>query len=193
MKDIRLFGFWLLAFETMGHYCVYRTSSAEGLRLALVGGSFIWVGLLIGISFTESWVKFKSTILERQVALDVGKLVFDALNTLELAIAISMLTLLHRFQPFQEKLWGIPLLMAFILGFQAFYLTPRLELRALFIVAEELSKKKHATRADEKTFKAYKVATTLKKMPPTWMHHLYVILEVLKIGLLLKYTELISL
>jgi hypothetical protein len=41
----------------------------------------MWLGMLVSVSWTESWVKFTVPLLERHVAFDVGRHVFSALNT----------------------------------------------------------------------------------------------------------------
>lgn len=38
--------------------------------------AFLWAGMILGISFFESWVKFKTPGLEKKVALNVGRTVF---------------------------------------------------------------------------------------------------------------------
>ena len=189
MKDVRLFAFWLVCFEAIAAYCSAR--GGDGPRLAIAGCSLIWIGLMVGISFTESWLKFRSKLLERQIGLDVGRLVFDGLNTLEVALAITIGTVLCRFEPFQERIWAIPVALLFILLLQVMYLTPSLELRSLYLASDLLSKKKHATKTEEEVFKEFTALLTLRPIPSQSLHHAYVLLELVKIGGLLKFVDIL--
>jgi hypothetical protein len=42
-----------------------------------------------GISFLESWVKFRADLVTRVVGLDVGRNVFHALNRVEIVLALA--------------------------------------------------------------------------------------------------------
>jgi hypothetical protein len=42
-----------------------------------------------GISFLESWVKFRAELITRVVGLDVGRNVFHALNRVEIVFALA--------------------------------------------------------------------------------------------------------
>jgi hypothetical protein len=192
MKDPRIFLFWVVVLESFSFY-LCAISIDKGPRASLVVCTLIWLGLLIGISFTESWLKFKSKLMERQVGLDIGRLVFDGLNTLETALCVTMLTQLFQFEtlPYSERIWGIPVTMTVTLLLQVLYLTPRLELRSMYIASEELSKKKHATRKEEEVYKEFKAYTTLRKIPSTHLHSLYIVLEMMKVVMLFKYAEIL--
>lgn len=50
----------------------------------------VWTTFVLAVSFLEAWVKFKAPFLRRHVAVDVGRLVFAALNAAELALAGSL-------------------------------------------------------------------------------------------------------
>src|SRR5665647_802388 len=50
--------------------------------------SFLWAGFIGAISFMESWLKFRAPGLTMPVGLNIGKLVFSALNKVEWAFAI---------------------------------------------------------------------------------------------------------
>jgi hypothetical protein len=49
-----------------------------------------------GISFLESWVKFRAELITRVVGLDVGRNVFHALNRVEVALALATFLLTVR-------------------------------------------------------------------------------------------------
>lgn len=42
-----------------------------------------------GISFLESWVKFRADLITREIGLDVGRNVFHALNRVEIPLALT--------------------------------------------------------------------------------------------------------
>lgn len=44
---------------------------------------------MTGISFLESWVKFRADLITRVVGLDVGRNVFHALNRVEIVFALA--------------------------------------------------------------------------------------------------------
>jgi hypothetical protein len=46
--------------------------------------SMIWFGMILAISFMESWVKFKAQSLPKHIGVDVGRTVFWALNRFSL-------------------------------------------------------------------------------------------------------------
>lgn len=68
-------------------------STSTALRL-LQGLSFVWAGLVLGISFLEAPVKFTAPTLTRAAGLDVGRHVFRALNRVEVGAAGGLLVLL---------------------------------------------------------------------------------------------------
>jgi hypothetical protein len=179
---------WVAVLQGLAYYACSK-HQIQGAHAVVAFCMMLWAGLLVAISFTEAWVKFRSKVLERYVALDVGRRVFDALNTLELAACSTMITTLYRYEQPQSPIWTIPSILAGILMFQMVYLTPKLELRAFFVGVEELAKKKNATRADEALYKELKAITTLETMPSIKLHHLYVFLELAKLVLCFKGAE----
>ena len=126
-------------------------------------------------------------MLERHVALDVGRIIFDGLNSLEFALNLTILTLLFRNEALVERIWALPVITSMILLLQVFYLTPVLEIRAFHIACEELANKKHARKAEENAYKAMKARITLSPMPSKRLHDLYIICEFIKVGLLMKF------
>ena len=57
---------------------------AEVLQLAV---PFIWLGAVLGISFLEAPLKFRAPGITVPLGLGIGRLVFTALNRLELILA----------------------------------------------------------------------------------------------------------
>ena len=47
--------------------------------------AYVWLGLVLGVSFLATPVKFRAKSLTRPVALDVGRTTFHAFGKLEVA------------------------------------------------------------------------------------------------------------
>jgi hypothetical protein len=65
---------------------------------------FAWFGMTAGISLLEAPVKFTAPTITREIALDVGRVVFAALNQAEL-IALILLLILTRISGGAKHLW----------------------------------------------------------------------------------------
>lgn len=57
-------------------------------RAVEVAITFIWLGMVLAISFLEAPLKFRAPDVTLQVGLAIGRLVFRALNTVEVAFAL---------------------------------------------------------------------------------------------------------
>jgi hypothetical protein len=103
------------------------------IETALAGVSLLWAGMVMGISFLETPVKFRARTLTRPVALDVGRHVFGALGKVEMVWAAVGVGLLSRtpFPTFAILVFG---LAALIVLLQAFWLRPLLDRRILLIL-----------------------------------------------------------
>lgn len=95
---------------------------------------FVWFGLTAGISLLEAPVKFTAPTLTRAVALDVGAVVFNALNKVELALLILLLILV-RTSARARELWAFAGVLALIMIMQSVWLLPELTERSAMIVA----------------------------------------------------------
>ncbi len=49
--------------------------------------TFVWLGMVLAISFLEAPLKFRAPGVTRQIGLGIGRLVFRALNVIELVFA----------------------------------------------------------------------------------------------------------
>jgi hypothetical protein len=63
-------------------------SLAPAVAVAVV---FIWLGMVLGISFLEAPLKFRAPNVTLPIGLGIGRLVFRALNTVEVVLAIVVL------------------------------------------------------------------------------------------------------
>ena len=99
----------------------------------LQAASYLWAGLVMGISFLEAPVKFSAPTLTRTVGLDVGRHVFSALNKVEWGVAVLMLGLLVPADIPPRDL-GILAGIGSILVLQSAWLLPTLRQRARAII-----------------------------------------------------------
>ncbi|HQW87358.1 MAG TPA: hypothetical protein PLH93_09245, partial [Flavobacteriales bacterium] len=53
--------------------------------------AFVWVGFVCAISFMEAWLKFRAHGVTLPIGLGIGRLVFQALNRVEWALAVALL------------------------------------------------------------------------------------------------------
>lgn len=121
---------------------------------------FIWLGMVLAISFLEAPVKFSTPSLTRPVALDVGRIVFTAFHWAQGGLFIASFILLIAMRTLSLKL-VIP--YSFLIGLliaQSFWLLPALSYRAVAILQ----------------------GLTLPDSP---VHIIYVVLEGLKVILLI--------
>lgn len=58
--------------------------------LALLAVPFIWLGMVLAISFLETPLKFRAPGITVPVGLGIGRLVFRALNAAELVLAVAL-------------------------------------------------------------------------------------------------------
>ncbi|WP_428340281.1 hypothetical protein [Mycobacterium sp.] len=63
-------------------------SPAAAVAVAVV---FVWLGMVLAISFLEAPLKFRAPNVTLLIGLGIGRLVFRALNTVEVLLAIVVL------------------------------------------------------------------------------------------------------
>ncbi|MGB6764080.1 hypothetical protein [Mycobacterium sp.] len=63
-------------------------SFARAVAVAVI---FVWLGMVLAISFLEAPLKFRAPNVTLQIGLGIGRLVFRALNTVEVVLAIVIL------------------------------------------------------------------------------------------------------
>jgi hypothetical protein len=120
--------------------------------------AFLWAGMILGISFLESWVKFRTQTLTRPVGLDVGRTVFRAFHKTQY-ILILMLIIIGFFAHLLLWCWLIFASIVSILVLQRFWLFPYLSRCVDNVLAGNKLSKSH-------------------------IHFAYGILEIIKLGLL---------
>lgn len=60
----------------------------KNISIAIAALTFMWVGLICGISFLEAPLKFQAPGITLELGLGIGKLVFGALTKIEMSIAL---------------------------------------------------------------------------------------------------------
>ncbi|KZS67665.1 hypothetical protein [Mycobacterium ostraviense] len=65
-------------------------STGRAIEVAI---TFVWLGMVLAISFLEAPLKFRAPNVTLQIGLGIGRLVFRALNTVEVGFALVLLAL----------------------------------------------------------------------------------------------------
>ena len=120
------------------------------------------MGLVVGLAFIETPLKFQADGISTEEALGIGRLVFMALNVSEifLSVVLAFLCFLHRDYFYRAWQW-IPVIgVIAIVSVQTVYLLPELRERSDLIIAGN-------------------------KVGPSYLHAAYTTVEVLKLVLLL--------
>lgn len=120
---------------------------------------FLWVGLTAGVSMLATPIRFTAPSITRPVALDVGRVVFAALNKAELA-ALVVLLVVVRVAGLTQKWWAFCAILTLVVLAQGAWLIPELAARTDIIIAGG-------------------------EPPASYAHAIYSSLELVKIGLLL--------
>lgn len=95
---------------------------------------FVWFGMTAAISLLESPVRFTVPGLARPMALDIGRVVFAALNKAEL-VALILLLIIVRVSGRAREYWTPCAVLALIVITQSAWLLPELAARSLEISA----------------------------------------------------------
>lgn len=98
---------------------------------------FAWLGMLGAISFLEAPLKFRAPNITRELALGIGKLVFRALNRVELVLAAVMLICMIATRLSTRNIQLLFGATAAILIVQTVWLLPSLSARAMSVIAGE--------------------------------------------------------
>ena len=127
----------------------------------------LWLGFVLAISFMEAWLKFRAEGVTKIIGLSIGKLVFGALNKVELFFLLVLLVIISFFRLWEDmaNLQKLAIItLSAILLFQTTYLLPRLNSRIDEIRSDQSPKK-------------------------SWDHIHYIGLEVFKVVLLALFVD----
>lgn len=105
------------------------------MQVVKVAVPFIWFGMVLAISFMEAPLKFQAPGIDLPLGLGIGRLVFFALNKMEIICSLLLLVafLWRRPNPLTQKvLLGLVLL---ILAVETLWLLPVLDARAEQVIS----------------------------------------------------------
>ncbi|CAM3046607.1 Uncharacterised protein [Legionella steigerwaltii] len=90
--------------------------------------AFLWAGMILGISFFESWVKFKTPALDKVVGLNVGRTVFFYFHRLQMGWFVLLIILTLLSDPTRIEILFLAILFG-ILMLQTYWIFPILSQR----------------------------------------------------------------
>ncbi|MDY7093505.1 MAG: DUF4149 domain-containing protein [Acidobacteriota bacterium] len=123
---------------------------------------WVWLGLVLGVSFLAAPIKFYAPTLDLPTALDVGRVTFHLLNRIEWILSATLVYLAflqHRSTRFEPTSWILTGAVLLIVGLQTFWMLPVLDLRVAAILRGE-------------------------SIPPSALHTVYIGVELAKVGVL---------
>lgn len=129
------------------------------------GTAFVWLGMVLAISFLETPLKFRAPGITLPLGLGIGRLVFRALNTTETALAAVLLAALLTYRPGVSG-WALLGIVGALLATQTGLLRPRLDRRSQQII-------------------------TGQTPPPSRLHLAYIALEIVKVAALIALGTLL--
>lgn len=100
----------------------------------IIASTFTWLGFLCAISFMEAWLKFQAPGITVELGLGIGRLVFGALNKVELTLAFVIVVFGVQELRLNWKFISLWVTLA-ILMLQTFYLLPTLDERASLLLS----------------------------------------------------------
>ncbi len=95
---------------------------------------FAWLGMVLAISFLEAPLKFRAPGITLQLGLGIGRLVFRALNTVEIALATVVVLAVAADPPGPLPLAAVSVAVT-VLAVQTLAVRPRLRRRADAVLA----------------------------------------------------------
>lgn len=181
-------------------FCVYASLGTLLLLLRtmklfhpiLVESAFAitWSSMILSISFLEAWVKFRAPFLRKHVAVDVGRHVFGALNTAELAWSTCFGFLLLRTMSvpkLRQPLRLFPMLAIIVLWMQILVVAPKLYQRAQHQIVTAMSSETLEDKSEQQALADLTQQVKDKPLPDVRWHVVYVGLEVAKLTFLLMF------
>lgn len=95
---------------------------------------FAWLGMVLAISFLEAPLKFRAPGITLQLGLGIGRLVFRALNTVEIVLAMLLVLIVAMGPPGPAALPALGVAIS-VLAIQSLLVRPRLRRRADAVLA----------------------------------------------------------
>ena len=129
------------------------------LRILQIAIPFVWFGMIGAISFMEAPLKFRAPGITLALGLGIGRLVFQALNIVEIVLAILLLISIFVHRPTGKIIIPAFGLILTILALETVWLLPALDARAELVIQGSA-------------------------VPPSYLHFLYIAFDALKFLLL---------
>ncbi len=108
-----------------------------------VAVTFVWLGMVLAISFLEAPLKFRAPNVTLQIGLGIGRLVFRALHTVEVAFAVVIVAIVAA-GPAPARI-AVPFAVAIAaLAVQLIAVRPRLTRRSDQVLAGSEGPRSHA-------------------------------------------------
>lgn len=99
--------------------------------------AFVWLGMVLGISFLEAPLKFRAPGVTVPIGLGIGRLVFRALNMVEAALALTVVAGVLAAAPPPVVVAGAAAAVVVLLLVQLAVVRPRLNRRSDRVLAGE--------------------------------------------------------
>jgi len=131
-------------------------SGSEAVAIAV---TFVWLGMVVAISFVEAPLKFRAPDVTLRIGLGIGRLVFRALNTAESIFAIVIVVTIVAGLPTAGAVSAAVAVASLVAQLVA--IRPRLTRRSDAVLAGEVTP------------------------PRASSHHAYIAMEILKVAALL--------
>jgi hypothetical protein len=104
------------------------------LRILQIAVPFVWFGFIGAISFLEAPLKFQAPNITIPLGLGIGRLVFFALNKIEIVLAILMLASFIKVKPKNKLQLYSFAVIALLLILETVWLLPVLDARATEVI-----------------------------------------------------------
>ena len=101
-----------------------------------VAAIFVWLGMVLAISFLEAPLKFRAPGVTLPIGLGIGRLVFRALNTIEAVLAVVVLAALTTMGAPPGPAITAVAVAVLALGAQLLVVRPRLRRRSDVVLAD---------------------------------------------------------
>jgi hypothetical protein len=98
--------------------------------------TFVWLGMVLAISFLEAPLKFRAPGVTLQIGLGIGRLVFRALNTVEALLAIGIVIALALGHPRVSIVVAFAVVVVALVA-QLLVVRPRLTRRSDAVLASQ--------------------------------------------------------
>ena len=106
-------------------------TSAPAVAVAV---TFVWLGMVLAISFLETPLKFRAPDVSLRIGLGIGRLVFRALNTVEAVLAVALVIgLILGYSPARIVIAATTVIAALLV--QVAVVRPRLTRRSDLVLA----------------------------------------------------------